>query len=35
MSARNILIAAAGLGLVAMFAKEFPAIVREIKLMRM
>lgn len=32
---RKLLIAAAGVGVLALFAKEYPAIIREIKIMRM
>lgn len=33
--ARKLLIAAAAVGFAALFAKEYPALVREIKIMRM
>lgn len=32
---RKLLLAAAGIGLLALFAKEYPALVREVKMMRM
>lgn len=31
----KLLLAAAGLGLLALFAKEYPAVIRELKIMRM
>lgn len=32
---RKLLLAAAGIGFLALFAKEYPALVREVKMMRM
>ena len=32
---KKLLLAAAGLGVLALFSKEYPALVREYKIMRM